>query len=81
MRTSTCRGCGRKVVWAVDVDGKRRCLDAVSPVYEVQDPEDPMCHEVPLTCKRHRGAYVLHFVTCPARELFSSKGKKPPEDE
>lgn len=81
MKKSKCRGCGRDVVWAVDeADGKRRCLDAVSPVYEVQDPEDPLAHEVPPTCRRHKGAFVLHFVTCPARDMFSSKSKKQPTE-
>jgi CRISPR/Cas system-associated exonuclease Cas4 (RecB family) len=60
-----CKGCGRKVIFAVDaVDPtKTQILDAVAPVYAVQGEK----------CIRVRDAHVSHFVTCPERERFSKK--------
>lgn len=67
-----CRGCGRKVIFARDSNGKVQCLDAVSPVYLV---EFAQAHGEPDTCTRATTAFVSHFVTCPQREQF----RKPKE--
>lgn len=65
MHYSTCKGCGRKIVWAIDEAGKRQCLDAVAPVYEVLRPD-----EVDARCARRKESFVSHFVTCPNRDQF-----------
>ena len=72
VQTTACRGCGRKVVFAVDEKGHMQCLDAVSPTYEVR--EAPAGSNAVPRCERSRSSYVSHFVTCPERERFSKKG-------
>lgn len=73
MVPSKCKGCGRKVYFAVDENGTNQILDAVSPVYQLTDAAAPENHNKQ-QCVRSTTAYVSHFVTCPQRSMFS-KGK------
>jgi hypothetical protein len=71
MSETTCRGCGRKVVFATDENGKRQILDVVSPCYEItQDDFEGR------RCARRKTTYVSHFATCPKASEFS-KPKEP----
>lgn len=78
VETTNCRGCGRKVIFAVDENGTRQILDAVSPCYVI-DEHVPHESQPPTQnaarCVRSRTAYVSHFITCPERAQFSKGGK------
>ena len=67
---STCEGCGRKIEWATDPDGKKIPLDAIAPCYDVTIPDSGI-----VTCKRNKLAMVSHFVTCPKRDDFRRKSE------
>lgn len=66
-----CRGCGKKIVWAVmNEDGKikRIPLDPSAPTYtEFVQPEGNFW--------ARSGAMVNHFVTCPKANDFSASKK------
>lgn len=69
---STCRGCGRPLVWGVDPEsGARIPLDPRPPVYRVIR-EDASGDRL---LKRDREAMVSHFATCPEASRFSKKAK------
>lgn len=67
--TATCRGCGRKILWARTEDGKAIPLDAVAPVYEAHEAESAERGDT-LIARRATTSYVSHFVTCPKRDEF-----------
>lgn len=64
-----CRGCGRKVFFVKDADGKTQILDAVAPVWSIQGQPEPMA-------TREIGSYVSHFSTCPKASEFSRRKKQ-----
>jgi hypothetical protein len=65
-----CKGCGKPIVWATDIDGKRHPLDPTPPVYLVQmDGGNPVATRQP-------AAFVSHFATCPQRDRFSASKPK-----
>lgn len=67
---ATCKGCGKKVIFVKDEDGKTQILDPQPPVYGYADlPNGPWCY-------RLKFAAVSHFSTCPKANDFSKKGKK-----
>ena len=74
VNTSTCKGCGAAIIWALNPStGKRVPLDAKALVYETWDGKDgPEC--APTTAdgseKEH---FVSHFLTCPKVNDFSHK--------
>lgn len=72
MSTSTCRGCGKPIVWATTPDGKQIPLDPRPPCYEVVQDIDTG----EATCTRKKDAMVTHFATCPKADQFSS-GRRP----
>lgn len=74
MSESKCKGCGKKVIWAVDENGTKQILDAVAPVYQLSESQNPENDPVQ-RCARAKTAYVSHFVTCPQRAMFG-KGAK-----
>ena len=81
---NTCKGCGRKILWARTDDGRAIPLDAVAPVYEVATVESAERGDT-LVARRATDSFVSHFVTCPNRQQFSKKnnfgGKPPASDE
>lgn len=70
VKTTQCKGCGRKVIFAKDEEGKTQILDAVSPVYST----DTTFVDGTITVVRDRDAFVSHFITCPDRAKFSKAG-------
>lgn len=66
-REQTCKGCGKKVIFARDTEGKIQILDPVPPIFGLlSDLPDGSTH-----VRRLRGAYVSHFATCPKANEFS----------
>jgi hypothetical protein len=72
VQTTTCKGCGRKVVFAVDEEGAHAVLRR--GLADVRVREAPVGSNAVPRCERSRQSYVSHFVTCPQRERFSKKG-------
>lgn len=70
---STCRGCGREIVWGLTAEGKRIPLDPRPPVYRTGAllPGGDGVH-----CERDREALVSHFATCPTAQQFSGSRRK-----
>lgn len=66
---AACKGCGAKILWGADEDGKAIPLDPSAPVYE----EDGS------VIRRTRLAYVSHFKTCPQANQFSATKKANPQ--
>ena len=71
METSTCKGCGKKVIFAVDTEGKTQILDAIAPVFYAYVNSSGKND-----CVRDEQAFVTHFATCPAANQFSKSAKK-----
>jgi hypothetical protein len=78
--TNTCKGCGRKILWARTEDGKAIPLDAVAPVYEVAAVESAERGDS-LVARRAKECFVSHFVTCPKRDEFRKPKKAEPDSE
>lgn len=85
LRLSTCKGCGRPILWAKLAKGSSVPLDPKPATYIVVEdggeyhamrPADLLAeandHRFPPVV----GVYVSHFATCPKADLFSSSGKK-----
>lgn len=70
---SNCRGCGKKIIWAVTVDGKKIPLDPTPPTYGAAD--DSEIHTDGQFIGRSR-AMVSHFATCPKANDFSGSKKQ-----
>lgn len=68
MSKSHCKGCGARVVFAIDENGKNQILDPKPPVYDVALSEVGNS-----SCGRIRGGMVSHFATCPKASQFSKK--------
>lgn len=68
--TSTCRGCGKVIVWGVTPDGKRIPLDPKPPVYRTEE------RGAEVIAARDREAMVSHFATCPEANRFSASGRR-----
>lgn len=67
---SRCQGCGKKVVFAEDDNGKTQILDAVAPVYHVSK-DQTRC------IRAEKGKFMVsHFSTCPKADQFSKSKKK-----
>jgi hypothetical protein len=67
MTTSPCKYCGRALLWAVDGEGKRIPLDAVAPVYTVDDIPDnkaPLARRANGKDLKSGDSFVTHFATC-----------------
>lgn len=71
MKTTPCKGCKREIVFGLTEDGKRIPLDPRPPVYAVIGQNEA---GVPLV-RRHVGAMVSHFATCPNANDFSGSRK------
>lgn len=66
---STCKGCGKEIVWGITSDGKKIPLDPRPPVYSFT----PLVGETlnGLKVERMYNAHVSHFATCPKANDFS----------
>lgn len=83
-KTSSCRGCGKPILWGVTSDGKKIPLDPRAPVYVVRVLECPGTDHQVIRLERSslidgmevdgepQVAYVSHFATCPKANDFSS---------
>ena len=54
-KTSPCRGCGKPILWAETIEGKKIPLDPRPPVYRFISEKQVM---------RDQEAYVSHWATC-----------------
>lgn len=72
---SNCRGCGKEIIWGVNLEGKKIPLDPAPPVY-VSMGNTGITNGMVVT--RDPDAMVSHFATCPeANEFSGSKKAKP----
>lgn len=82
-KESTCRGCGKKILWARTSDGRRIPLDPSAPVYvllsdaECGDQNGPVVILHPAADRKLKGPWVSHFATCPQANQFSSSKVRP----
>ncbi len=77
---STCRSCGKKVLFIKDEKGTTQVLDLVAPVFNLpalQEGEDPGDW---MLCKRSRSSFVTHFATCPKASSHSKRKAKKRND-
>jgi hypothetical protein len=78
MKTTTCKGCGRKIVYAAitKADGSPGSvpLDPSAPTYFVTQSVDGT-----LIAARTTSVFVSHFSTCSQASLFSGKNAKREE--
>lgn len=65
----TCKGCGKKIVWAILPGGGAIPLDPKPPVYQVSDPD--AAHMGQVVATRMPAMMVTHFATCPKANNFS----------
>lgn len=63
MIKSTCKGCGKPIIFAMDDKGTRQILDPVAPVFA---QFRQIVVRAPLS-------YVSHFATCPAADQQNKK--------
>ncbi len=75
MTTTTCRGCGKPIVFAMGPNGKLIPLDPKPHVYTV---ESESVDSSQLVARLVPGAMVTHFATCTAANQFSGSGVKKP---
>ena len=66
-----CKGCGKKLYFVRDVDGKLHPLDASAPVYSVRRD----LSGAPIAVRVGRIAFVTHFATCAKADDFSASKK------
>lgn len=64
-----CRGCGKPILWGVDLTGRPIPLDNTVPIYRLER------HFGKQQAVRDEHCYVSHFVTCRSANDFSNKGK------
>jgi hypothetical protein len=74
---STCRGCGREIVWGTTEDGKKIPLDPRAAVYmlgprKIDDGDHADGDQI---VKRTTLALVSHFATCAKANQFSGSNK------
>ena len=63
---TSCKGCGREIVWAEDDKGTKIPLDPRAPVYQVVDG----------VAVRNTKAMVSHFATCSQANRFSGSRRR-----
>jgi hypothetical protein len=75
MSYASCRGCGRKILWAKDTaTGKAIPLDTTPPIYMVTQDAENNLSSVRANQNFNTGEpmfYVSHFTTCPKANDFS----------
>ena len=78
---STCKGCGKPILWAVTEDGKKIPLDPTPPVYQVIGTLNTVLGDEKLVARAKEGYYVSHFSTCSHANEFSASKKKKAEGQ
>lgn len=74
---STCKDCGKKVIFAKDTEGKTQILDPVPPIFGALSADPDGTPRV----RRILGGYVSHFATCShANEFSASKKEEEPHE-
>ncbi len=68
--TPRCKGCGKKIFWAVTLEGKKIPLDPTPAVYRVVQRQNT--HGL---VERDTNAMVTHFATCSSAGRFSGRNK------
>ncbi len=68
MKETVCKSCGKKILFAKDVEGKTHPLDLVAPVFEVEESDSG-----PIARRAER-SYVSHFANCPNSSGHSKSG-------
>lgn len=66
-----CKGCGRRLAFVKDQNGKTHPLDLVAPTFAIR--VDSLGHPF---AERASDVYVSHFATCPKANDFSKGGRK-----
>ena len=79
-KPSVCRGCGKKIVWVEDNNGKKIPLDPVAPVYQIDIAAAALAPGCTKIATRRKDCMVSHFATCPDANKFSGKTKKDAKD-
>jgi hypothetical protein len=73
---SRCKGCGRRIVWARDPEGKAIPLDASAPVYIVEETATKNIVQR-RDCRRAGPLFLVsHFSTCHKASEFSGSRRK-----
>ena len=68
MKTSTCRGCGKEIIFGIEPEtGRSIPLDPRPPVYRIRQVG------ANVEAIRERMALVSHFATCPKAAQFSKR--------
>jgi len=74
---STCKGCGRPIVWGLNITtGKRVPLDPSPLVYEVFHGKDDATECVRAEPEEGVTLMTSHFNTCPKANDFSKGGSR-----
>ena len=75
MADSKCRGCGKKIIWAITAEGKNIPLEAVAPVFAVDEYtlDDGVVVNL---ARRAERTFVSHFSVCPKANEFSGRNKE-----
>jgi hypothetical protein len=73
---STCRGCGKEIVWAETSHGKKVPLDPKALVFSVMDQGGKLIAVKPSGGPAGERFMVSHFATCPDAEDFSGRNSK-----
>lgn len=74
---TTCRGCGREIVWAETSHGKKVPLDPKALVFSVVQEGSKLIAVKPIGMPSERWM-VSHFATCPAAADFSGRNRDVP---
>ncbi len=76
MKESTCKGCGKKIVWGKTGDGKAIPLDPKPPIYYTKEMPDGETACVKFTSMEEGVDYMVsHFATCSKANEFSASKK------
>jgi len=72
MSMQPCKGCGKQVLWAETVNGKKIPIDMAAPVYRIG-------FKGALTvAEKIESAGVSHFTTCKKANEFSASARRKP---
>lgn len=78
IRTTPCRGCGKRVMFVTTADGAKVPLDVVAPVFHrIWDPDSQAAFWVSDSQGGgERTAFVSHFATCSHANEFSGSRRR-----
>jgi hypothetical protein len=79
LRTATCKGCGRPIVWAKNAEGKAIPLDPRAAVYRVREDSRGELHAERSNTDQDDQCwyFTTHFATCShANEFSGSKSAR-----